>query len=276
MTLREATEALRDSEIENAAFEARTLFSHFECLPEYKLIGNNPTSHNPLFEDAIKRRAKREPLQYIIGEVGFYREVYKVTPDCLIPREDTELLVDTAVKLLPDGAKFLDLCTGSGCVVVSTLKNTNNTTAKAVDISPAAIKLAEENAVLNGVADRLELSVSDVLSSFSSDEKFDAILSNPPYVTNDAYKALEAEIFQEPRIAFVGGVDGGDFYRSITNNYKSSLSAGGFIAYEIGYDQSELILQIAEENGMRAEILYDLSGRARVAILRFPNKLAVN
>ena len=268
MRLSEAARLLKDAGIESAAYEARLIFSHFDGIAEYRLIGTDPESSNPALTDAVERRSKREPLQYIIGEVGFYRETYRVTPDCLIPREDTELLVDTAVHLLSDGAKFLDLCTGSGCVAISTLKNTKSTTATAVDISHGALLIARENAAINGVSDRLKLLEYDVLNTPAPSERYDAILSNPPYVKDDVYPTLEDEIFHEPRAAFVGGTDGGDFYRTITSKYKSLLSEGGFIAYEIGYDQSELITEIARDNGMSAEIVNDLSGRPRVAILR--------
>ena len=103
-------------------------------------------SNSPALKDAIERRAKREPVQYILGKVGFYREEYEVSPDCLIPRQDTEILVDTAVRLLPRGARFIDLCTGSGCVAISTLCNTSSTEATAVDVSGAALEIAKRNA----------------------------------------------------------------------------------------------------------------------------------
>ena len=268
MKLSEAVKILREAGVPDALYDARALYETFGGLSRTELFGNDPDVSSEKLSEAVHRRAEREPLQYIIGEVGFYRETYRVTPDCLIPREDTELLVDTAVHLLSDGAKFLDLCTGSGCVAISTLKNTKSTTATAVDISHGALLIARENAAINGVSDRLKLLEYDVLNTPAPSERYDAILSNPPYVKDDVYPTLEDEIFHEPRAAFVGGTDGGDFYRTITSKYKSLLSEGGFIAYEIGYDQSELITEVARDNGMSAEIVNDLSGRPRVAILR--------
>ena len=269
MTLKEASEILAKAGIESAREEARALFSHFEKTPSYKLITENPKAENPETVRAVERRAEREPLQYIIGEVGFFRETYKVTPDCLIPREDTEILVDFAVKNLPRGARFADLCTGSGCIAISVLKNTEETEAYAADISDGALSLARENAKANGVEKRIAFEKVDLLSVCpKQDLPFDAIISNPPYVTNSAYTQLEKEIYKEPKCAFLGGEDGGDFYRAITKNYPHLLSENGFFAYEIGYDQAELIRSIAKQNGFSAEIIADLSGNPRVAVLR--------
>ena len=268
MKLSEAARLLSEAGISACREEARRLFSHIEGVPEYALIASDPESTSEAFAEAVARRCKREPLQYIIGEVGFYKETYKVTPDCLIPREDTEVLVDYAVKNLPSRARILDLCTGSGCIAISTVKNSQGTTAKALDISEGALRLAKENASLNGVAERVEFICHDVLSESIPSGSFDAILSNPPYVKDSVYPELEAEIHREPKIAFVGGEDGGDFYRHIAKFYKNSLTECGFIAFEIGYDQKLLIEDIAAAENMACEIKYDLSGNSRVAILR--------
>lgn len=268
MKLSEAVRLLSDAGVDSPRENARELFRHFDSFPVYKLISGDPETDNPALIEAVERRAKREPLQYIIGEVEFYRERYKVTEDCLIPRADTEILVDYAIGRLGVGARFLDLCCGSGCIAISTLANTKDTAALAVDISAAALKLARHNAEINKVGGRVEFLQLDVLGDELPEcGKFDAILSNPPYVKDSVYETLENEIFYEPKAAFVGGDDGGDFYRSITPRYKELLADGGFIAYEIGYDQSELISDIARECGMTVNIIRDLSGNPRVAVL---------
>lgn len=267
MTLKEASELLAASGIESARDEARRIFAKIGGIPQYDLLSPQVSTDNAEVISAVKRRALREPLQYILGEVDFYRESYKVTPDCLIPRSDTEILVDTAIKNLPDGARFLDLCTGSGCIALSVLNNTRSTSATAVDISPRALSVAKENAERLGLSNRIEFKEADVTKKRAEGEFF-AVLSNPPYVSEGAYKGLEAEIYFEPMEAFVGGEDGGDFYRAITPMYKDAILCGGFIAYEIGYDQAELLENIAEENGMSCEIIHDLSGNPRVALLR--------
>ena len=266
MTLKETIEILREAGIESADYDARELFRLYKNGP----VMLNTVCDLPELLSAIERRAKREPLQYIIGEVGFYRESYKVSPDCLIPRSDTEILVDYAVKNLPDGACFLDLCTGSGCVAISTLKNTKDTTAVAVDISGGALAIATENAIKNGVFDRINFQLVDLMREVVDLPVF-AVLSNPPYVTDSAYKELENEIYHEPREAFVGGEDGGDFYRRFTPIYKNYIDKNGFIAYEIGYDQADLLYDIAKECDMSCEILKDLSGNDRVAVLKIRN-----
>ncbi len=267
MTLKEAEKLLLSKGITDAKEEARIIFSKFGGEPMYKLLSPDYSSDSPEVERAIRERAERTPLAYIIGMTDFYRESYFVTPDCLIPRSDTEMLVDFAVKNIPDKENFVDLCTGSGCVAVSTLKNTRGTTAVAADISDGALNIARKNAKHNGVSDRIEFLCYDVQKEPVVARTF-AVLSNPPYVSNECYKTLEAEIYKEPKIAFLGGDDGGDFYRRLTALYRDVISDGGFIAYEIGYDQGELLQAVARENLMSIEILPDLAGRDRVAVLR--------
>lgn len=271
MTFKEIIDAFSAAGIPDPVADGRVLWR--------ELSGENPlfipkatdSSSSKALIKAVERRTKREPLQYILGTVAFYKEEYEVSPDCLIPRQDTEILVDLAVKLLPYGARFADLCTGSGCVAVSTLKNTRGTSCLAVDVSCEALKLTQKNAVRNGVADRLMLSRIDLLTKggeLKSFAPFDAVLSNPPYVSLSAYSALEEEIYKEPKIAFLGGEDGGDFYRALVPLGKELIKDNGFIAFEIGYDQGELLKALADEADMTSEIIKDYSGLDRVALLR--------
>ena len=263
MTLKQAIDLLRESGVDSPEYDARALFS----LYLGRRVMMNDSCDDERLIAMIERRKMREPLQYIIGEVGFYREDYFVSPDCLIPRSDTEILVDYAVKNIPAGESFIDLCTGSGCVAISTLKNTKSTTAYAVDISKSALDVARKNAERNGVSDRIRFIEADVTESALCDEVF-ALLSNPPYIREEVYLGLEKEIFHEPKIAFVGGRDGLDFYKKLTPMYREKIKPYGFIAYEIGYDQGEDLKKIGEENGMSVEIIKDLSGNDRVAVLR--------
>ena len=266
MTVKEAALLLSEAGVCEPTHDARTIFRRLGGFSDADIFTGRASTDDPAVRDAILRRARREPLQYILGEADFYRERYKVTPDCLIPRFDTEILVDYAVKNLPDGSCFIDLCTGSGCVAISTLKNTRSTRAIAVDISAAALSVAAENANRIGVSHRLELLCADA-TVYVPDVKPFAVLSNPPYVSEDAYRALDREIYYEPEAAFVGGIDGGDFYRQITPIYKDLIPKEGFIAYEIGYDQSALLREIAEENDLDCRIINDLSDLPRVAVL---------
>ena len=268
----EAVRLLRESGIDSPEIEIRQILTEIGGIPTWKTVGGDLEITDERTLEAIRRRSEREPLQYIIGRVDFCHESYRVTPDCLIPRADTELLVEYAAKNLPEGALFLDLCTGSGCVAISTLAATVGTRAIATDISPDTLKLARENAEFNKVGDRVELFECDALKKGSlplpKDTRILAVLSNPPYIAPAVYETLEPEILCEPKRAFVGGEDGLVFYRAITEEFSFVARDGGFIAYEIGYDQADALRGIAEENDLACEILTDLSDNPRVAVLK--------
>lgn len=267
MTLKEATDLLKASGIDSAEYDARELMHHFGGVQV--LLSSEADCDAPEFIAALERRSNREPLQYIIGEVCFYREDYTVSPDCLIPRSDTEILVDYAVKNIPEGEHFADLCCGSGCIGVSTLANTHGTHCISADISDGAIKLTEKNAKRNGVADRIDIRKCDLLNeNIESKSPLFAVLSNPPYVENSAYETLSEEIFHEPKIAFVGGDDGMIFYERLLPMSLSLIKEEGFIAFEIGYDQAEKIRTLATKNGCTCEIIKDYSDNDRVAVIR--------
>lgn len=268
MKFSDAVKKLSDAGIEDAKREARAIFMSVGEYSFADLVGTDLQTGNTSVIDAIERRAKREPLQYVIGKVDFYFESYKVTPDCLIPRQDTEILVNLAVKMIPEGERFIDLCTGSGCIAISTLKNTKNTSAVAVDLSRDALAVARENADLNGVSDRITFVEKDVLTERVEGDFF-AVLSNPPYVTAKAYEALEPELYFEPEMALVGtDEDGAGFYRRIAELYCPIIKDGGFIAFEIGFDQAAALKAVAEKLDMTCEIIKDLSGLDRVAVLK--------
>ncbi len=267
MRLSEAVKRLCECGIENARHDAILIFEHFSGIERQRLYFEDVAVDSEELCRAIELRCQRHPLQYIIGRVGFYRESYEVTPDTLIPRQDTEILVDLAVKNIPDGESFVDLCTGSGCIAISVLNNTKNTRAVAVDLSTSAIEVAKRNAIKNGVADRVDFRISDVLTDEACGEFF-AVLSNPPYVTENAYKALEPELYFEPRLALVADDEGLAFYKVIVKKYKNKIKKDGFILFEIGYDQGEAIRKIALNEGMCAEVIKDYSGCDRVALLR--------
>lgn len=267
MTLSEAVKILSSAGVENPLYDARQIFSMLGGIPMSELVLGGEVADGSRAAYAVEQRSKRIPLEYIMGSVDFYRERYIVREGCLIPRDDTEILVDYAVNNLPRGAFFVDLCTGSGCIALSVLNNTERTTALAVDISDTAIEIARENASRLGLSDRISLSRSNVMADPVVSACY-AVLSNPPYVAECDYMALSDEIKCEPRIAFVGGDDGLDFYRAITEKYRNVIDDSGFIAFEIGYNQAVEIADIASKNRMSCEILRDLSGNFRVAVLR--------
>ena len=267
MKFKEAAALLAECGIESAKFDAAEIFVRIGGFKKADLLLSDCDSSDVVVLSAVERRAKREPLQYILGEVYFYNECYRVTPDCLIPRSDTEILVEYAVRHIPEGEVFIDLCTGSGCVGISTLANTKNTAAVLVDLSLPAVELARENAKKNGVIERVRLECRDALLPCECEEIF-AVLSNPPYVTRKEYDNLMPEIYFEPKMAFVADNDGLLFYERITEIYKDKIKKGGFIAYEIGKDQGNALKKIAERFSMDIEIIKDYSANDRVAVLR--------
>ena len=252
MTEQKIKERLVQAGIENAAWEAR--------LMRESLAGE-------ALEQAVDKRCTHYPLQYILGEWGFWRESYEVNEHCLVPRPDTEHLVEQAITRLPQNARFLDLCTGSGCVAISTLCSRPDTSAMAVDLFPQTLALAERNAVRNGVRERFTPCLCDVLKGYESEERFDAILSNPPYIRAEAMKALTREVQHEPAAALLGGEDGLDFYRAILGKWRKLLKPNGFFLFEIGYDQAQEIRTLAEEHGLHATVFRDYGGNDRVALL---------
>lgn len=265
ITLKEAIDKLKAADVPSPEYDAKELFRAFaDCGEPITLRSQSDSAE---LTDALERRVNREPLQYIVGSVGFFREEYKVTPDCLIPRADTEILVEYAVKNIPEGESFADLCCGSGCIGISTLKNTTGTRCDSFDISDGAIALTTENAERNGVSERLKVIKKDLLTEDIEGEYF-AILSNPPYIPKEVYEGLDKEIFSEPEIAFVGGDSGLIFYERLIPVCKRIIKPCGFIAFEIGYDQAESLISLAHKNGLECEIVKDYSGNDRVAILR--------
>lgn len=214
------------------------------------------------YEQAVRRLENREPLAYVLGEWYFYDEVYRVSPACLVPRPDTEHLVDELIRRLPKGAVFADLCTGSGCIAISTLVHRSDCRAIAVDLSEEALALAEDNARRNGVSERIEFRRTDVLAGAPlGDGHFDAVVSNPPYIVTSVIDTLEPEVLCEPRLALDGGDDGLLFYRAILNNCQKNLTDGGFFLFEIGYDQGDALRTLCS-----CEIKKDYGGNDRVAL----------
>lgn len=269
MTLKEAIHLLAVSGVDSPDYDAREIFKHFSGATRVNLLTPDFNSDVPELVNALKRRANREPLQYIIGEVGFYREEYKVSPCCLIPRPDTEILVDYAVNHIPSGESFADLCCGSGCVGISTLKNTIDTSCLSVDVSDEAVNLTTINATKNGVQNRIKTAKFDLLADGCNlGGEYYAILSNPPYIPEDVYNGLESEIFHEPKIAFVGGESGLVFYEKLIPLSLKHLKPDGFVAFEIGYDQARALRNLASFNGCTCEIIKDYSQNDRVAVLK--------
>ena len=215
------------------------------------------------FEVLIKKRAERVPLQYITGEQEFMGMTFHVNSNVLIPRQDTETLVEEALKVVKPGMKVLDMCTGSGCVLISILKNVHGTGGYGYDISKQAINVAKENAKLNDVPAIFERSnlFEDV-----ADETFDVIVSNPPYIRTAVIEELKEEVrCHDPILALDGKEDGLYFYRKLIEQSPMYLKKGGMLYFEIGHDQGQDVKCLMEKAGFEdVMVKKDLAGLDRV------------
>lgn len=217
----------------------------------------------------IERRVRQEPLQYILGEAPFYGCMFEVTADVLIPRPETELLVERIVRhgKGQNGLRGLDIGTGSGCIAIAAAVHLPQSTWLALDVSPAAADLARRNAERNGVADRVKVEVMDILRELP-DEKFDVLAMNPPYIPSADVPELEAVVRDyEPHIALTDDADGLTFYRRLATVATDVLAEGGVMFWEIGFGQKDTIIDIAMANRLTIEIVDDLSGIPRIAIV---------
>ncbi|MBE6546229.1 MAG: peptide chain release factor N(5)-glutamine methyltransferase [Ruminococcaceae bacterium] len=270
MTYNEICLALSEAGIENDRGEAAMLICHFCGINKAELLGRREEEFDcPSLTEAVKRRCGRYPLQYILGYWEFCHETYRVTEDTLIPRADTEKLVELAVRMMPEQARFIDLCTGSGCVAISALAARPDCRAVAVDLFEKTLEIAGENAERNGVGDRIGLLAKNVLEPAFMEELglFDCILSNPPYIETKQLSLLDDELSFEPEAALDGGDDGLSFYRVIIGEYGKYLRPEGLMLLEIGWDQGKAVAAIAAEAGFRCEIYKDYNGNDRVAYL---------
>lgn len=216
------------------------------------------------FRSLITKRAERVPLQYITGEQEFMGMLFHVNDSVLIPRQDTETLVEEALKIIQPGMSILDMCTGSGCILISLLKNSVDTTGVGVDISKQALNVAKENAKLNSVVATFER--SDLFDNV--DGKYDIIVSNPPYIRSDDIPGLMKEVCAfEPYEALDGKEDGLYFYRKIINQCRDYLNENGTILFEIGCDQGADVSKMLDEEGFsNVRVIKDLARNDRVVI----------
>ena len=269
MTYQQIRQKLADAGIESASWDAECLICHYFSTSRTAILADPERQYeSDALSVAVQRRCNREPLQYLLGEWDFYRQTYEVTPDCLIPRSDTEILVEEAIRLLPENAVFADLCTGSGCIAISTLAERRDTRAFALEKFPNTLEIAKRNAQRNGVSDRFTPILADVLIPPTEFPTLDAILSNPPYIVSEVIDTLSPEVKREPRVALDGGEDGLLFYRAILKSYAHFLSPDGFFLFEIGYDQGEALVSLGKEHGFsESRVIKDFGGCDRVIYL---------
>ncbi len=217
-------------------------------------------------EELVNRRLDREPLQYILGEWEFYGLPFRVGKGVLIPRPDTETVVETAIKLLKgkQNPTVFDLCAGSGCIGITLAKHTD-AKVSLFEKSPEALLYIFENLKSNGV--KSEVYECDVLGEPPLNDTADLIISNPPYIKSEVIETLEPEVKCEPKMALDGGEDGLIFYRHIAKVWKKSLKSGGWLVFEIGFDQAEDVSKIMQDEGFSdVKVIKDLGYNNRVVL----------
>lgn len=270
--LREGIRILRAHDVPDAAPDAHLLIEHASGLDRtgYFMHGRDemPAEKQEEYFRLITERAKRIPLQHLTGVQEFCGLQFRVSPDVLIPRQETELLVMRACSLLEgrDGARVLDMCTGSGCIAVSILHLLSGkrvgVSMTASDISAKALAIAEENARGNGM--EITFARGDLFEN--TEGVFDLIVSNPPYIRTDVISSLMPEVRgHDPLAALDGGEDGLYFYREITRRAPEHLAEGGWLLFEIGFDQAGDVSLLMEQAGFRdITVRKDLSGLDRI------------
>ena len=257
---------LMEAKIPEAELDARLLLEEVCGTDRNDLLVHGDREIAPeqseRYLDFIHRRQKHEPLQQITGYQEFMGLRFKVTPDVLIPRQDTEILVEEVMRYLHDGMHLLDMCTGSGCILLSLLKYSNDCEGTGCDISEKALKVAEEN------AEMLSLNASFVQSNLFENisGKYEFIVSNPPYIPTGVIPTLMEEVRDhEPVSALDGREDGLYFYREIVEKAGEYLYPGGMLFFEIGYDQAEKVSSLMREAGYQeVTVCKDLAGLDRV------------
>ena len=233
---------------------------------------NNLTSNKEkMYFELIKKLRRGIPIEYITHQREFMKMNFFVDENVLIPRGDTEVLVEEVIKIAKkiNAKKILDLCTGSGIIGISLAKYVDNCEVTATDISKEAINIAKKNAIINKVENKVTFIESDLFSNISN-SKYDIIVSNPPYIKRDVIKMLDRQVQKEPVIALDGGYDGLDFYRRILEQAYEYLKYNGYLCLEIGYDQKNDVLDLVKQskNYTDAHSLKDLYDNDRVVIIK--------
>jgi release factor glutamine methyltransferase len=262
--------------IENPSLDAEVLLCHVLLTDRLYLYTNfdRPLDQNELvsYRELVRVRAKRIPVAYALRKKEFMGIDFKVNETVLIPRPDTEILVETAINYLKNvnNPVIADIGTGSGAIIISILVKLNEAFGVATDVSPGALAAAKENAETHQVLSRVEFIAGDLFAPLAKNfpnKLFDAILSNPPYIKTANIATLSEEVWQEPQTALDGGADGLDFYRRLLKNGSDYLHENGFLAVEIGFGQAAEIEEIAKNTGLvLKETVKDYNGIDRVLL----------
>ena len=274
-TIRKGMIILKNNNITEPNIKARLIMQYVLNKPrEYLLVYDKETlmlRQEVNYFKAIKKLCQGIPIQHITHRQEFMKMTFYVDENVLIPRQDTETLVEEVIKISKKiGAKkILDLCTGSGAIAVSLAKYIEKSQITAVDISKKALNVAKMNAKNNEVENKITFVESDLFNNIKK-EKYDIIVSNPPYIKKEVLKSLDKEVQKEPKLALDGGYDGLDFYRKIINKAEEYLKFNGYLCFEIGYDQKEDVEDLLknEEKYTNIQCIKDLCDNDRVIIAK--------
>lgn len=279
MTIKEAigkaTIKLKTKNIDSPKLKARLLMQYvLKQSRQYIMVYDEnklTQAQEEKYFKAIEKLIKGIPLQHITHQQEFMKMNFYVNEDVLIPRADTEVLVEEVIQIAEkiNAKKILDLCTGSGAIAVSLAKYIENSQLTATDISEEALTIAERNAENNNVEKQIAFVPSDLFEELPR-EKYDIIVSNPPYIKREVIKTLEKEVQREPLMALDGGWDGLDFYRKIIYQADEFLKYGGYLCLEIGYDQKIDVIDLIEKEEKYTNIYSkkDLYGNDRVIVIK--------
>ena len=279
MTIREALEKgtimLKGENLDSPKLKARLLMQDVLNKPrQYLLVHDLEKLPNNIKEKYFENVAKVKagtPIEHITHIKEFMKLNFYVDENVLIPRQDTEILVEEVINIAKKfhAKKILDLCTGSGIIAVSLAKYISESQITAIDISPNALAVAKKNAKLNDVENKITFIKSDLFEQLSS-QKFDIIVSNPPYIKKEEIKKLDKEVQKEPIIALDGGMDGLDFYRKIVSDSYIYLKYGGYLALEIGNDEKEDVTNLIESKNQYINTYSkkDLYGKDRIIVTK--------
>lgn len=266
---REGGRVLQNAGIEDAEYDSLALLEYVSGIDRtwYLLNRGNIVDEDTVsrYTEAVKKRAEHMPLQYITGEAWFYGRCFTVNTNVLIPRQDTETLVEEALRHVSAGASVLDMCTGSGCILISIALNVKLGRGIGIDISGEAVKLAGVNKKRLG-AENIEFYQGNLFESLNSEDTFDVIISNPPYIRTRDIEGLPEEIkLHEPAAALDGSEDGLYFYRKITEASSRFINQSGWLIYEIGSGQAADVSGIMSGYGYKdISVIKDLAGLDRV------------
>ena len=247
-------EKLKAAGIEDYVFDSKQIIKYITGYTNTQILTNYNDSLTDFqqknLDEIIEKRVMRYPLQYIFGKWNFYGHDFFVGPGVLIPRADTETLVDVCLEHIEKNSSktLLDLCAGSGCIGITLAAEKKDTDVILLEKYNEAIAYIEKNIKLNNVKN-VKTFCGDVFSGELSDKKYDLIVSNPPYISEKDMKNLQAEVRYEPETALSGGKDGLDFYKAIIDNYKASLNDNGMLAFEVGIGQSGDVKELMEKAG---------------------------